>query len=55
MLKPLEMYHNQTVDKWMREHPGLAETQFRVAELLGGTYGKAATVADSINGFRNGE
>lgn len=52
VFKPLETYYNQAVEKWMREHPGLAVTQFQVAELLGQAYGKAATVENSVNGFR---
>jgi hypothetical protein len=40
---PLETYYNQAVEKWMREHPGLAVTQFQVAELHSEAYGKAAT------------
>lgn len=52
VFKPLETYYNQAVEKWMRTHPGLAVTQFQVAENLGEAYGKAATIEHSINGFR---
>jgi hypothetical protein len=49
---PLETYYNQAVEKWMREHPGLAVTQFQVAELLSEAYGKAATLSNAMGGFR---
>lgn len=51
--KPLETYYNQAVERWMRVHPGLAVTQFQVAELLGEAYGKAASISNS--GFRKYE
>lgn len=51
--KPLETYYNQAVERWMRVHPGLAVTQFQVAELLGEVYGKAASISNS--GFRKYE
>lgn len=51
VFKPLETYYNQAVER-MRVNPGLAVTQFQVAELLGEAYGKATTIANSINGFR---
>lgn len=51
IFKPLEVYYNQAVEKWMREHPGLAVTQYQVAKLLGEPYGKAATTGFAINGF----
>lgn len=52
VFKPLEVYYNQGVEKWMREHPGLAVTQFQVAQILGEAYGRAAAIGNAVNGFR---
>lgn len=51
IFKPMEVYYNQAVERWMREHPGLAVTQHQVAKLLGEAYGKAATIGFAMNGF----
>ncbi|CAH1970074.1 unnamed protein product [Acanthoscelides obtectus] len=51
IFKPMEVYYDQAVERWMREHPGLSVTQHQVAKLLGEAYGKSATVGFAINGF----
>jgi hypothetical protein len=50
-LKPLSVYFNQAVDKWMRQHPVRKITQFQISELLGKSYGRAASVAKAVTGF----
>nr|CAH7743140.1 unnamed protein product [Callosobruchus chinensis] len=51
IFKPMEVYYDQAVERWMREYPGLAVTQHQVAKLLGEAFGKAATVGFAMNGF----
>lgn len=49
--KPLSVFYNQAGDTWLRKNPDCNITQGRVAEILGESYGKAATVQNAINGF----
>nr|CAH7758059.1 unnamed protein product [Callosobruchus chinensis] len=51
IFKPMEVYYDQAVERWMREYPGLAVTQHQVAKLFGEAFGKAATVGFAMNGF----
>jgi hypothetical protein len=50
-LKPLPVYFNQAWDKWMRQQPMRKITQFQISELLGNSYGRAASVANAVTGF----
>jgi hypothetical protein len=50
-LKPHCVYFNQAYDKWMRQHPMRKITQFKISELLGKFYGRAASVANAVTGF----
>lgn len=52
VFKPLQVYYDQAVEKWLREHAGKAVTQFQVARLIGEAYGRAASIANATNGFR---
>jgi hypothetical protein len=45
-LKPLSVYFNQACDKWMRQHP-----MRKISELLGQSYGRAASVANAVTEF----
>jgi hypothetical protein len=47
-LKPLSGYFNQACEKWMRQHPMRKITQFQISELLGKSYGPAASVAIAV-------
>ena len=49
---PLKTYFDQEVTKWMKNHPGRTVTQFQMSSLFGPAYGKAATAANAISGFR---
>lgn len=50
--KPLKGYYTLAIEKWLRTNPGLCVTQYHVATLVAEAYGKAATIENSINGFR---
>jgi len=49
---PLGRYYDDAMRKWMREHVGRPVTVWQVAELLGQSYGKAASVENAVSGFR---
>ena len=49
--KPLSIFYNQAADMWVSRNPNCNITQSRVAEILGDSYGKAATIQNAINGF----
>ena len=51
-MKPLPIYCDQELEKWLRNHPGRVVTTFQVAELFGIAYSKAATAQTAINGFK---
>ena len=51
-MKPLSIYYDQELEKWLRNHPGWVVTTFQVAELFGIGYTKAATAQTAINGFK---
>jgi len=50
--KPLSTYYNQCIDRWMRGHPGLAVSEQKITQFFGEAYGKAASIATAVNGFR---
>lgn len=52
VFKPLELYYTEANEKWLRSHPGLAVSQYQVAQLLGEAYPRAAVMANAMNGFR---
>ncbi|CAH1971052.1 unnamed protein product [Acanthoscelides obtectus] len=52
VFKPFQVYYDQSVEKWLREHPGRTIGQFQVARLIGEGYGKGACVANAISGFK---
>ncbi|CAH1973506.1 unnamed protein product [Acanthoscelides obtectus] len=52
VFKPFQVHYDQSVEKWLREHPGRTIGQFQVARLTGEGYGKAACVANAISGFK---
>jgi len=49
---PLGIYYDEAMRKWMRQHLGRSVTTWQVAELLGESYGRAATVQNAVSGFR---
>ncbi|CAM1330499.1 Uncharacterised protein r2_g3954 [Pycnogonum litorale] len=49
--KPLNTYYNQAVETWLRTNPGRAVSVYQISELLGKAYGRAATIATSVNGY----
>lgn len=52
IFKPLQVYYDQAIEKWLRQNPGRAVTQFQVARFIGEAYGRAASIANAANGFR---
>ena len=51
-MKPLPIYYDQELEKWLRNHPDRVVTTFQVAELFGIAYSKAATAQTAINEFK---
>ena len=51
-MKPLSIYYDQELEKWLRNHPGRVVTTFQVPELFGIAYTKVATAQTAINGFK---
>ncbi|KAK2578406.1 hypothetical protein KPH14_012738 [Odynerus spinipes] len=52
IFKPLQVYYDQTIEKWLREHSGRAVTQFQIARFIGEAYSRAASIANATSGFR---
>ena len=50
-MKPLSVYYEQEVKKWLRQNPGRVVTQFQIAQLFGKAYLRSATMITAINGF----
>jgi hypothetical protein len=50
-LKPLSVYFKQACGKWMRQQPMRKITQFQISELLGKSYGRAASEVNAVTGF----
>ena len=51
-MKPLLIYYDQELEKWLCNHPGRVVTTFQVAELYRIAYTKAATAQTVKNGFK---
>ena len=51
-MKPLSIYYDQELEKWLCNHPGRVVTTFQVAKLFRIAYTKAATAQTAINGFK---
>ena len=51
-MKPLSIYYDQELEKWLRNHSGRVVTTFQVAKLFGIAHTKAATAQTAINGFK---
>ena len=49
--RPLKVYYNQAIEKWLRTNAGRSVTVFQVASLLCDAYNQAATVGCANNGF----
>ena len=49
--RPLKVYNNQAIEKWLRTNAGRSVTVFQVASLLCDAYNQAATVGCAKNGF----
>ena len=52
-MKPLMTFYTQTIEKWLRNHPGGVVTTFQAAELFNVAYTRAATPTNAINDFKN--
>ena len=52
VFKPLQTYCDQDkVETWLGARPGRGITTFRISQLLGASYIKAATMVNAVNGF----
>ncbi|XP_022824970.1 tigger transposable element-derived protein 6-like [Spodoptera litura] len=51
-MKPLKAYYSQEIETWLRNNSGRTLTNKYVARLFGAAYEKAATMTNSVNGFR---
>nr|XP_049698141.1 jerky protein homolog-like [Helicoverpa armigera] len=51
-MKPLKAYYSQEIETWLRNNPGRTLSNKYVARLFGTAYEKAATMTNSVNGFR---
>ncbi|XP_067120893.1 uncharacterized protein [Centruroides vittatus] len=51
-MKPLKTYYAQEIETWLRNNPGRTVTNKYVVRLFGIAYEKAATMSNSVNGFR---
>jgi len=49
---PLGRYYDEAMRKWVRTHVSRPVTTWQVAELLGESYGRAASVAIATSGFK---
>ena len=49
--RPLKVYYNQAIEKWLRTNDGRSMTVFQVASLLCDAYNQAATLGCAKNGF----
>nr|CAI5849332.1 unnamed protein product [Callosobruchus analis] len=50
--RPLHTYFDQEIQLWLRQNPGKAATQFKIASLLNEAYLKSAVPANAINSFK---
>ena len=52
VFKAVNVFYNQEVQTWLREHPGRPVTEFQIASLFRSAYEKAATLKNALSGFR---
>lgn len=50
--RPLHTYFDQEIQLWLRQNPGKAVTQFKIAGLLNQAYLKSAVPSNAINSFK---
>lgn len=51
-MKPLSLYYDDEVRKWLRTNPGRVVTFHQLSALFSAAYVRAATMQTAINGFR---
>lgn len=49
---PLKTFYAQAIEDWLHSNPGKVVTNFNVGRLFGVAYNRAATMNNSINGFK---
>lgn len=49
---PLKTFYAQAIEDWLHSNPGKVVTNFKVGRLFGIAYNRAATMNNSINGFK---
>jgi hypothetical protein len=50
--RSLNSYYDDECRKWLRDHQGRKISEEQIPELFGLAYGKSATVATAVNGFK---
>ncbi|XP_030764839.1 uncharacterized protein LOC115889065 [Sitophilus oryzae] len=50
--RPLHTYFDQEIQLWLRQNPGKAVTQFKIAGLLNQAHLKSAVPSNAINSFK---
>lgn len=52
LMKPISVYYEEEVRKWLRSNPGKVVTLFQISTLFGAAFMNAATMRTAVNGFR---
>ncbi|KFM66505.1 hypothetical protein X975_13436, partial [Stegodyphus mimosarum] len=50
--KPMEVYYTQATEKSLKSNSGHQMSQYQVAQLICEVYARAATVENTISGFK---
>jgi hypothetical protein len=53
-MKPLSTYYDSAVTAWLLAFPGRIVTPFKLSELSGTAFIRAATTTTAINGLKTG-
>uniref|UniRef100_A0A1Y1N7V7 DDE-1 domain-containing protein n=1 Tax=Photinus pyralis TaxID=7054 RepID=A0A1Y1N7V7_PHOPY len=51
-MSPFKTYYAQAIERWLKHNPGRLVTAYQIAELMGESYLRAASVEVAVNGFR---
>ena len=51
-MKPLSLFYDECVRKWLRNHPGRLVSMFQIGALFGEAYVRAATMQNALSGIQ---